>query len=180
MLALDGRSCDERDQVCSSYAGRCVCDSYRRWSCDESRTDLAVAKDLAEPPVGCSGYVECLSHCFDTTINASLPTCQTSCAPTVSGSAIVRYTAAVDCAETYCVGGGDGGAGKCQRADDGTLRNEDGTPLSPTDPGAGQKRCGLCLHDALAELYGEACTQTSSADCNPGTCGELVQECLEN
>ncbi len=127
---------------------------------------------------GCSAYTTCLVNCFQTTVNASLTTCQASCAPAVSGAAIVSYSAAVDCGETYCVGGVDGGAGKCLRAPDGSLLNEDGTPRSPTDSGTGQKRCGLCVHDALARLYGETCTQQSSADCNPAVCTAAIDACL--
>lgn len=183
VASLDGRLCDEdRDYVCENGTTSCECDpQLGRWRCAPIRMDLSAApKDLSTPPVGCGAYVACLNNCFDTTVNPSLATCEASCAPSVSGAAILAYLDAVSCAESHCAGALDAGTAACLRAADGTLLNEDGTARSPTDPGTGQKRCNLCLHDATAKLYDEACTAPASADCDPSACAATVEACLQD
>ncbi len=179
--SLDGRTCNpDADSECVSDSVACVCDALtRRWDCVSAKRDLSAQRDLTVT-AACGEYVTCLDRCFQTTINPSVATCEGSCAPSASGDAVLRYAAAVDCGEAHCAGGTDAGATACLRASDGTLLNEDGTPRSPTDPGTGQKRCNLCLHDALAELHGETCTVSGSADCKPAACKASVDACLSN
>jgi hypothetical protein len=178
---LDGRTCDpDKNGECGTSTQSCVCESgSRRWHCETLRVDFsAVAKDLSVAGAGCASYVSCLLDCYKTQPNASEATCTTSCAPAVSGDAVIRYGAATSCVETNCLSADDAGAARCQRATDGELLNEDGTPRSPSDSGTGTKRCNLCLHDGLAGLYGTACTQPGSADCKPAACTAAVDACL--
>jgi hypothetical protein len=169
---------------CTDGNWECTCDPASLvWHC--ALPDLAIPRppDLALPVVkgDCTAYRDCIVECFQNPLNpnTNYATCRTFCTPKVGPGAVAKYEAALACGQAHCLGDADAGGSPCVLDVDGdTLLNEDGTPIAATDPGTGLTRCGACLDDSLAELFGAACSDLNSPDCNPSACQAATQACL--
>jgi hypothetical protein len=134
---------------------------------------------------GCVGFLSCLNDCFTANPNATLMSCETTCAKTAKTTAPTEYNNALDCGQQHCLGNVDAMTGKCLLSADGTrLINKDGTMIDnmndPTDGSNPNKDCGRCLNDALARLFGNTCDLMSSPDCNPTECKTVTDTCLND
>lgn len=142
-------------------------------------------KDLSLPngtKFGCHGFVDCYIACFDANpTGATAAGCRTMCATKSTTNAPTVFDTALGCGQEWCLSKNvSGGANYRCMLSGSSLVNLDGTPIADTDPGTGQKACGLCLNEALAKLFGDTCMNTSSVDCNPSTCTSAVNNCVND
>lgn len=125
---------------------------------DLASTDRAIP---ASSPTGCRGYVQCLSDCGQDT------TCSATCKSNVTPDGKNLFTQALRCGQDWCLGTDDMGPTDCVL---------DSTGKTLTDP-PGAQTCSPCLLNALAQLFGDACTPLDDPNCNPAACQSLYTAC---
>jgi hypothetical protein len=152
-----------------------------------SKTDGPVGGDGAVAKVGCNGYVQCYTDCFAANPDtATASGCRTMCSKIAKAGAADKFDNALSCGQEHCLGDLDAMSGKCKlviTGSSGKLVNQDGTDIMQSDPttgATGTKDCGVCLNDSLSRLFGDTCTNMSSADCNPTECKTLTDTCLND
>ncbi len=156
-------------------------------SSDMAHSNTSV--DFSLSKLGCNGYASCMSGCF-AGAGSTTAICTSMCSPQASSAAPIAYLAALGCGQTYCLGTAPEHY-KCKLdAAMTSLVNLDGTTIAAGDPttgNTGTKDCRQCLTDALARLFGYACSSTSSADCslsgsnaNITMCGSTTTACLSD
>jgi len=117
--------------------------------------------------VGCRGYAQCLQPCTTTS-------CQSACDSKVTSSGKMLFNTALACGQEWCLGPNDPngpmpGPGDC---DIDILTN---TLIDAAGKPAGA--CDKCLQNATAGLFGIACPQPSSSNCNPSICTSKYASC---
>ncbi len=125
---------------------------------DLAQPDLAVALD------GCRGLARCLAACGPPVPGDD---CAAACTIAAKPSGQSLYSAAVTCADSYCVA-----ASKC-------VWNSTMTQLLPP-PLEPQSYCDDCVFDAESSLSGNACKDPNSAACKQMQCAQPYQNCLKD
>jgi hypothetical protein len=115
---------------------------------------------------GCSAFVSCLKA-------AMSETDAKACEMKVSMSGGQLFGAVLQCAGDFCAGT-SGGTARCKFATDGTAQNIDGTAAFDMN-GMPTGDCGVCLLNADATLFGEACQPTTDPACT--ACTSQIAAC---
>ncbi len=115
--------------------------------------------------VGCIGYVQCLLDCGQDTV------CSAQCEQSVTPVGKKKFVQAITCGQSWCLGTNDLGSGDCIVSGM-TLTNPDGTTAATGTV------CGDCLDNALAALFGDACSPANSPNCNPPLCKAQNDACF--
>lgn len=120
---------------------------------------------------GCNGYVQCQVDCLaSATTQAEYDACIVPCDKNVTAAGKSKFSAAIVCAQNFCLGTNDMGSGECI-VTAGSLTNKNGTPANNGTP------CGDCLNNTLAALFQDVCKPTTSPDCNPAMCAGTTTAC---
>ncbi|HZS35910.1 MAG TPA: hypothetical protein VFF06_03740 [Polyangia bacterium] len=130
-------------------------------------SDLGAADLISSPDLlgltGCKGFIACWNACPPLD-----GTCKGTCFQNTTPSGMTRYGAAIDCAQSYCVG-----VGRCAWSDAQMT-------MVMSVPGDAPAICEDCLHDADTKLYGDACRNPGSADCTQTQCSQAFTACLDD
>jgi hypothetical protein len=121
---------------------------------------------------GCHAYVGCVVNCY-AGATTTPTTCLSTCEKLSNTDVPMLYDAALGCGQTWCVNKNVTGGAAYKCAVSGSQLTElNGDPVSDTG------NCGLCLSNALADLFSDMCANTSSIDCNPSSCATATSACL--
>lgn len=125
--------------------------------------DMGLPKDMTVfGPRGCNGYVQCLIACGADDV------CATACDGNVSTGGMDKYQMALSCGQNWCL----------NTARDCSI-NTAMTMLIDA-PGRPAGSCSTCLQNALAQLFGDVCSPTTSPNCNPSTCKPSYAACMSD
>jgi hypothetical protein len=132
---------------------------------DMSVADATIVFDLTPPvrrKIGCKDYVQCLLDCGNDTV------CSDMCNKDLSLIGRSYFNKAIACGQNWCLGTDDMGSGACI---------VEGTMLK--DP-PGKTGCSACLNNALAAFFGQTCDPPNDPNCNPPSCADENQTCLNH
>jgi hypothetical protein len=122
------------------------------------------ALDDGGATLGCSGFVQCFDGCA-----GGDGACVAQCTGRTTAIGQILYQKALYCGQSWCLALNDLGSGDCVL---------DPTMTKLVDPaGKPAGTCNQCLGNALAQLYGTACTSSSDPSCNPMDCQPFYMSC---